>query len=151
MRTLQIEWRHLDVDGETCDRCYDTGENLKNEIKRLNRKVEPQGVHIELMEAILDESQMSLSNAVLLDGIPIEAILNIQISENYCQSCSDLVGKASFCRTVIYEGNEYEDIPAKAIRHAVYRVIDNSLKNSDDANAPTEACCCGESSKGCCG
>lgn len=28
MKTLEIEWRHLDVQGETCDRCYDTGENL---------------------------------------------------------------------------------------------------------------------------
>lgn len=28
METLKIEWRHFDVEGETCDRCYDTGENL---------------------------------------------------------------------------------------------------------------------------
>lgn len=34
MKTLKIEWRHLDVGGETCERCYDTGENLVNEVKR---------------------------------------------------------------------------------------------------------------------
>lgn len=37
MTTLKIEWRHLDVDDETCDRCYDTGENLFHEVKRLNK------------------------------------------------------------------------------------------------------------------
>ena len=50
MRTLKIEWRHLDVAGEACDRCYDTGK-------------------------------------------------------------------------VIFEGSEYEDIPARAIRPAAYKVM----------------------------
>lgn len=37
MKTLKIEWKHLDVAGDTCNRCYETGENLVQEIKRLNR------------------------------------------------------------------------------------------------------------------
>ena len=37
MKTLKIEWKHLETFGDTCDRCYETGENLVWEIKRLNR------------------------------------------------------------------------------------------------------------------
>lgn len=49
MMTLKIEWRHLEVDGETCDRCYDTGENLYHEVKRLNKVLVPKNIIIELI------------------------------------------------------------------------------------------------------
>ena len=144
MRTLKIEWRHLDVAGDTCDRCYDTGENLVQEVKRLNRALQQQDIKVELTETKLNDSQIPQSNTILFDGIPIEDILEIEVSMNYCDSCTVLIGKDTYCRTVIFEGDEYEDIPAKAIRLAAYKVL--GLK------APTESknsCCCGGGS-GCC-
>jgi hypothetical protein len=33
------------------------------------------------------------------------------------------LGKETYCRTVKFDGNEYEEIPAKAIRQAVFRVL----------------------------
>ncbi len=122
-RALTIEWRHLDAAGETCDRCYDTGENLANEVKRLKRTLEPQGVTITLIETKLDESQIPQSNTILFNGVPIETILDIAVSENYCGSCSALLGKATYCRTVTFEGTAYEEIPAKAIRKAAYQAL----------------------------
>ena len=122
-KTLKIEWRHLDVDGETCDRCYDTGENLVQEIKRLKRKLEPYGIQIEMKETRLDDRQIPQSNTILYNGVAIEDILDIEVSANYCDSCTDLLGQDTYCRTVRYDGNEYEDIPAKAIRHAAYKVL----------------------------
>ncbi|WP_298200194.1 DUF2703 domain-containing protein [Desulfosporosinus sp.] len=50
MKTLTIEWRHLDVGGETCNRCYDTGENLNQEVKRLNRTLQPQGIGLSVTD-----------------------------------------------------------------------------------------------------
>ena len=123
MKTLKIEWKHLDVAGDTCDRCYDTGENLVQEIKRLNRSLQPQGIKVELVETKLDDTQIPQSNIILFNGVPIEDILNIQVSENYCDSCSTLLETETYCRTVTYEGNEYEDIPAKAIRHAALKIL----------------------------
>ena len=49
MKKLKIEWRHLAVEGETCNRCYDTGENLTQEVKRLNRALQPQGIEVDLV------------------------------------------------------------------------------------------------------
>lgn len=123
MKKLTIEWKHLDVEGETCDRCYDTGENLANEVKRLNRALQTKNIEVELIETKLDDKEISQSNLILFNGVPLENILNIEISKNYCASCSNLIGTDIYCRTIVYEGNEYEDIPAKAIRDAAFKVL----------------------------
>mgnify|MGYP001766113349 CR=1 FL=1 len=151
MRTMIIEWRHLKVEDETCDRCYDTGENLTNEVKRLNRTFEPQGVHIEIEETVLDENQVAESNALLFNGVPIEDILDIKISESYCESCSELIGKPTSCRSVVYAGQEYDDVPAKAIRHAAHHMLGENMKEEERASEHVRACCCAEGGSDCCG
>lgn len=147
MKTLNIEWRHLDVQGETCDRCYDTGENLANEVKRLKRALEPQSIEIVFTETKLDDSQIPQSNTILFDGIPIEDILDIEVSENYCDSCTALLGKETYCRAVKFEGNDYEDIPAKAIRQAAYKALGLEVKEEKPASGSGCGCNCGN---GCC-
>jgi len=147
MNTLKIEWRHLDVAGETCNRCYDTGENLTQEVKRLSRAFQPLGIEVVLSETKLDDTQIPQSNTILFNSVPIEDILNIKVSENYCDSCTSLLGKETYCRTVIYEGNEYEEIPAKAIRQAAYKVL--GLEEIKAAAKENTGCGCNCSS-GCC-
>lgn len=147
MKTLKIEWRHLDVEGETCDRCYDTGENLANEIKRLKRALQPQGIEVEYSEIKLDDTKIPQSNTILFNGTPIEDILDIKVSENYCDSCTTLLGKETHCRTVVFEGNEYEDIPAKAIRQAAYKALGLNEANNDSTG---KSGCCGNGGCSCC-
>ncbi len=150
MKKLIIEWRHLDVEGETCNRCYDTGENLNAEVKRLNRTLAPEGITVEWTETKLDLSKILESNSLYFNGAPIEELLNIQISESYCESCTDLCGDDTYCRTVLYEGQEYEDIPAKAIREAALIAMSIKTKTpATDSNdlAPSG---CGCSNGSCC-
>jgi len=149
MKKLTIEWKHLDVAGDTCERCYDTGENLANEVKRLNRKLETKDIEIEFIETKLDDTQIPQSNVILFNGVPIEEVLNIEVSENYCESCSNLLGTKTYCRTVLFEGNEYEDIPAKAIRKAAYKIlgfeeptISLSSKSDCGCNCNCDSGCC---------
>lgn len=146
MKTLKIEWKHLDVAGETCNRCYDTGENLAQEVKRLNRALQAKGIEVVLVETKLDDAQVSNSNSILFNGVPIEEILNIQVSENYCDSCSTLLGTKTYCRTVTYDGNEYEDVPAKAIRQAAYKV----LGIDEVAKGGNSGCGCRCNNNSCC-
>ena len=127
-RCLTIEWRHLDVDGQMSDRSYDTGKNLVAEVKRLNKVLSPRGIEVKYIEKKLDESQISQSNTLFFNGVPLEDILNIEVSENYCCSCTDLLGKATNCRTIIFEDEEFEVVPAKAIRQAAYKVLGLELK-----------------------
>lgn len=146
MKKLIIEWKHLDVDGDTCNRCYDTGENLNQEVKRLNRSLHSQNIIVELIETMLDDTQVPDSNAILFNGVPLEEILDIRVSNNYCDSCTALLGKETYCRIITFEGNEYEDIPAKAIRQAALKV----LGIEEAKSAPPQTCGCGCNGSNCC-
>jgi hypothetical protein len=141
MTTLKIEWKHLNVDGETCDRCYDTCENLYHEVKRLNKVLVPKNITIELIDTKLSAQDVVQSNTLLINDVPIENIIDVKVSTNYCESCSTIIGKDSYCRTVIFDGNEYEDIPAKAIRQAVYKVL--GLEESSNEQKGQSCCCKG--------
>lgn len=148
MKKLTIDWKHLDVEGDTCDRCYDTGANLTNEVRRLNRVLQSSGIEVELLETKLNDTQISQSNIILFNGVPIEDILNIEISKNYCDSCSNLLGSDIYCRTVLYQGNEYEDIPAKAIREAAFKVL--GIDKTEKALKIKSGCGCNGGGSGCC-
>jgi hypothetical protein len=147
MEKLIIEWKHLDVEGETCDRCYDTGDNLTNEAKRLKRALQPKGIEVELIETKLNDTEIPQSNVILFNGVPLEDILKIEISKNHCDSCSNLLETDIYCRTVIYEGNEYEDIPAKAIRQAAMKALGIETEAKVLKTKPSCGCNCGS---GCC-
>ncbi|MDF2942285.1 MAG: hypothetical protein K0S01_1143 [Herbinix sp.] len=145
MKTLIIEWKHLDVAGDTCDRCYDTGENLNQEIKRLNKVLQSKEINVEFIDTKLDDNHIAQSNLILFNGVPIEEILDITVSESYCESCTVLLGKDIYCRAITFEGNEYDEIPAKAIRKAAYKVLD---LNKEKTTPPENSGCCNCS--GCC-
>lgn len=147
MKKLIIEWKHLDVEGETCNRCYDTGENLNQEVKRLNRALQPRGIEVEWFETKLDGTQIPQSNTILFNGIPIEDILKIEVAENYCDSCTNLLGAETYCRTIRYEGEEFEDIPAKAIRQAAFKAL--GIEEATKAPAENSGCGC-NCGGGCC-
>lgn len=129
------------MEGETCNRCYDTGENLNAEVKRLNRMLEPQGIKVEWFETKLDDTQIPQSNTILFNGVPIEDILNIEVSENYCDSCTSLLGTKTYCRTVMYDGIEFEDVPAKAIRQAALKVLGLEETPAIQSGCNCNGCC----------
>ncbi|MBN2602917.1 MAG: DUF2703 domain-containing protein, partial [Candidatus Thermoplasmatota archaeon] len=112
MKTLSIEWRHLDLDKGTCLRCSKTGKTLQQVISELNKKLKGKNVRILFNETKLSEKQIQQSNMILIDGKPIETILSeAEVGENYCLSCSCLTGNETYCRTVTYKGETFEEIP----------------------------------------
>ena len=121
MKTLEIEWRHLDKEGNTCIRCSDTGEALHKVVAELAQECRPCGWDIKFRETKLTEKEISESNIILLNGKPIEKILpNAVAGESHCQSCCELTGNSSTsCRTIESDGKAYESIPSYLIRQAV--------------------------------
>ena len=123
MKGLEIEWKHLDVDGKTCDRCAGTGDEIHQLIDRLHEECELKDVHITLKEINLTEKDIEESNRIFINGIPLEDILpETTVSQNVCSSCSDLLGSSACCRTIIHTGKEYETIPKQLIREAVCKI-----------------------------
>jgi len=123
MKALEIEWKHLDVDGKTCDRCAGTGDEIRQVVNRLHEECARQDVHIKLKEVKLSDREIGESNRIFINGIPLEEIIpETTVSQNDCPSCSDLLGSSTCCRTIIHAGKEYETIPQKLIREAVCKI-----------------------------
>ncbi|TRO82554.1 DUF2703 domain-containing protein [Trichloromonas acetexigens] len=124
MKKLKIEWRHFETGGQTCDRCGDTGASLRRVIEELART---EGVTIEYQESHLLASSIAQSNMVLFNGVPLEELLDgAEVSSNECCSCSCLIGEDTECRTLLYQGKTYEDIPEELMREAALKALRDS-------------------------
>lgn len=129
MKKLEIEWRHLDKDGKTCDRCSDTGDSVRSAHQTLIKELQPRGWQVTLKETLLTDEQIPESNNILLNGIPLEKLIpNVHRSENCCASCGDLLGSPTVCRTVIHDGWTFEVIPLAMILDAAYQRIQTENK-----------------------
>lgn len=125
MKNITIEWRHLDVDGNTCERCGDTGSEIRQAVASLNNECAPAGTEFTLVETPLTADALAESNAILIDGHYLESLLpEAERGDSSCQSCGDLVGEKVDCRTVEFDGQRHETIPAEFIRNAVCKVAD---------------------------
>jgi hypothetical protein len=123
VKTITIEWLHLDVARATCQRCGDTGSELAQVVAQLRAECAPRGVEIVFRETLLDAEQIARSNAILINGLPLETILpQTQASASCCTSCGDLTGRPEQCRTIVHLGQEYDTIPQELIRQAVCQV-----------------------------
>ncbi len=123
MKEIEITWQHLDVEGETCERCAGTGEELDRLVTGLQKECGPRGVEISLTEIKLTKQDIAASNRIFINGTPLdELIAGATVSSNACGSCSDLLGRETCCPTIIHAGVEYETIPRKLIREAVCKI-----------------------------
>ncbi|MDP2758145.1 MAG: DUF2703 domain-containing protein [Desulfurivibrionaceae bacterium] len=123
MKTVMVEWRHLDKEGKTCDRCAETGQGVAELVQRLQVECRKKGVEILFREIKLTEANIEQSNLILINGRPIEDILpRTTASESSCCSCGELTGREESCRTIIRHGQVHEAIPQEFIREAICRV-----------------------------
>lgn len=124
MKSLEVEWRHLEKDGHTCVRCSDTGEALKEVVAKLASECKPYGVEITYKETKLTEKDISESNIILFNGEPIESVVpEAKASESHCESCCEITGDSTTsCRTLEISGESFEGIPESVIRQAVCEI-----------------------------
>jgi len=122
-RLLEIEWKHLDVAGETCDRCAGTISTIQQVLEELRQEGQLNRVRVRVRETPLPQARIAESNQVLINGTLIEEILSAVVAETYCPSCSSLTGESSCCRAVEHEGMVYEELPAPLIRRAILTVL----------------------------
>lgn len=124
MKTLTIEWKHFEKEGETCSRCNITGINLRQVIEELQGTLLGVSVTIELHETTLPEDQMDISNIILFNGVPIETLLDdVTVVKNCCDSCGDLIDSSCNCRAVQTSTDTHDEIPKSMIKEAILKSI----------------------------
>jgi hypothetical protein len=122
-KNLTIEWRHLEVGGETCDRCAGTYGNILDAITELEKDHQVEGVLVEIIDTALSQDRLGESNMVLINGVPIEQLLSAEVQYTECSSCSDLIGSAACCRAVTTGETTAGTLPVEMIRTAILRVL----------------------------
>ena len=136
MKTHTVEWKHLDRNGRTCDRCHDTGANLRAVIRKLNTSFLSRRVRFRLKETLLKPDRLAESNSIIIDGQPLETILPAtRVISTECGSCGELLGQATDCRAATKDGTTHETIPGEMIREALRKVAGAGSK---DRNGSTK-------------
>lgn len=115
---LEIVWQRVLVGAETCERCGDTGGSVRRACKRLREVLAPRGIEVALTEKSLPPFAVAESNRVFFDGRALEDILGAEVGLNHCQSCCELLGGQTDCRTLIFEGREHEALPEELLVRA---------------------------------
>lgn len=127
-RDLVIEWKHIgnDVSG-TCERCSLTGDAIRDVLKELEPYFQEKGIAIEFRETVLPDSEIEVSNQVLLDGRPLEDYLaGSEVVQTPCCSCACITGEDSaVCRAIEYEGDLYEAITPELLRQVIVSVVES--------------------------
>ena len=116
---LTIEWRHLEVGGETCDRCAGTFQHIMEAITTLEKDHRLEGITIEVIDTPLARNRIGESNLVLINGIPLEELVKGEVAYTECASCSDLTGNATCCRAISRGDAAHETLPVEMIREAI--------------------------------
>lgn len=111
MKSLPIIWQRLVKDGETCDRCAATHQEMQQAIGKLKEALRPLGIVPSLEIREIDEESFkakpSESNRIWIAGRPMEEWLGAGVGSSRC--CS--VCGESECRTVEVGGTTFEVIP----------------------------------------
>lgn len=123
MKTVTVEWKHLDQEGRTCERCATTGEAIGELIRQLQAECAPKGVEVVFTETRLTAAAIGQSNLILINGAPLETLLPQAVAATSpCCSCGEITGKEESCRTIVWQGEVHEAVPPGLIRQAICRV-----------------------------
>lgn len=114
MKTLPIIWQRLvSPEGQTCDRCNATYQEIRRAVEKLKEALGPLGIEPVLEVREIDEESFKAnpreSNRVWIAGRPIEEWLGARVgSSRCCPVCGE-----SECRTVEVSGSVFEAIPER--------------------------------------
>ena len=138
---LTVNWQRLVTnEGQTCDRCGGTQEELRKAIQTLQESLRPLGIKVAAVEEALTIEECAAdivqSNRIVVGDRTLEEWLDGEVGQSLCGSCCSAIGEEVECRTVSVDGITYEVIPAELIVRA------GLLAASHMMSAPSAGPCC---------
>lgn len=137
MKKLVIEWqRLLDEQKQTCPRCGATEQEVEKAVKELNHILAPSGVVVNLVKKVIDPESFKKdtlqSNRILIAGKAMEEWLEARTGQS---KCCDVCGDAE-CRTIEYNDETHEAIPADLIVRAGLAAASSEIKLKQPQTSP---------------
>ncbi|MCS7240244.1 MAG: DUF2703 domain-containing protein [Candidatus Bipolaricaulota bacterium] len=141
MAILRVQWVHFSIEGETCPRCAETGQEVKRAVHMLQEALSPLGVKVELEEVELTPEEFSRnplrSNEIRLNGTLLEEWLQASTTQT---RCCDVCGDVD-CRAVEVEEQIHEIIPAELIVKAGLLAAAQAIEKEKPCCTSDSACC----------
>jgi hypothetical protein len=120
MKKILVEWFCFDKEGQTCGRCDESFQVIKQTVEKMLPVLNERDIVVDLKAHLLDESKIDDSNTITINGKNILELLNERDHIfTYCRSCTAITGKPSECRVFIYKNMAYESIPEEMLREAI--------------------------------
>ncbi len=152
---LGFHWQRLVTgEGETCDRCGSTEQELREAIETLKQSLRPLGIEIELVEEALTPQECAEdiigSNRIVIGGRTVEEWLGGEAGQSPCESCCTAIGEDVECRTVVVDGTTYETVPAELVVRAGLLAASDMMQASSSGERCSGSCGPGDTDAQCC-
>jgi hypothetical protein len=163
VQSLSIEWqRMVDEDGNACCGSQSTRQALQDACARLTEALAADSIEVVFKETMFSPQECvdapERANRILVAGLPVEHWLKAEAGTSPCQGfCKQALGDEGSCRTLIYQGQTYEVIPADLIVRAGLVATSHWGDGHPCEGCPGQAVCtgrqrtCDGSSQGPCG
>lgn len=126
-KELVIEWKHIGNEIEkTREEFEETGMTLAAVLAEIRMLLEMEGVAVRMVETVLPDEVAMEPERLLFNGVPVEELLEgveVTATSCSCASCEACEGDAE-CRTLRYNGEEYEAIPPELIGRAAAKALE---------------------------
>jgi len=127
-KELVIEWKHADRAMEkTREEFEETGMTLVAVLAEIRMLLEMEGIGVRMIETVLPDDAAAEPESLLFNGIPVEELLEgVEVTTTACASCEscETCGEEAECRTLHYNGEEYEAIPPELIGRAAAKALE---------------------------
>lgn len=122
-KQITIDFLYLDL--STCTRCQATDTNLQAALENVAKVLDLAGAEVILNKInvttpeLAEKHQFLSSPTIRVNGRDIQ----LEITENICESCGDLCGTDVNCRTWTYQGSVYAVPPIAMIVADILREV----------------------------
>lgn len=129
-KELVIEWKHIGNEIEkTREEFEETGMTLAAVLAEIRMLLEMEGVAVRMVETVLPDEVAMEPERLLFNGVPVEELLEgveVTATSCSCASCDscETCGEGGECRTLRYNGEEYEAIPPELIGRAAVKALE---------------------------
>lgn len=129
-KELVIEWKHIGNEIEkTREEFEETGMTLAAVLAEIRMLLEMEGVAVRMVETVLPDEVAMEPERLLFNGVPVEELLEgveVTATSCSCASCEscESCGEGGECRTLRYNGEEYEAIPPELIGRAAVKALE---------------------------
>ena len=151
MKQMPIVWKRLVKEGQTCERCGSTFQQLESAVGKLEAALRPLGILPTLETETIDEREFlaepTESNRVWIAGQPMDHWLDASVGTS--RRCSVCAG--SNCRTLEIDGRTFETIPEELFIKAGLAAASELL--APEAVMRSDSSCCQSDlpkQQGCC-